>query len=99
MQEAARFQVTYAALGRIAPSPVVELNRAVAVSRAHGPEAALAIVDALGDALAVPPAPERPRRPAREARAALLRRRDALQAPHSPAQAIGSTPTSAQLRS
>ena len=37
----------YEALGRIAPSPVVELNRAVAVSMATGPAAALAIVDGL----------------------------------------------------
>lgn len=37
----------YARLARIAPSPVVELNRAVAVSRALGPAAALAMVDAL----------------------------------------------------
>jgi predicted RNA polymerase sigma factor len=34
-------------LGRIAPSPVVELNRAVAVSMAHGPLVALGIVDEL----------------------------------------------------
>ena len=32
---------------RLAPSPVVELNRAVAVSMAQGPAAALPIVDAL----------------------------------------------------
>ena len=31
------------------PSPVVELNRAVALSRAFGPEAGLAVVDALTD--------------------------------------------------
>ena len=37
----------YAALARLAPSPVVELNRAVAVSMASGPAAGLAIVDAL----------------------------------------------------
>ncbi|MGP9019143.1 RNA polymerase sigma factor [Streptomyces sp. BR1] len=37
----------YRRLAAIAPSPVVELNRAVAVSMAEGPEAALAIVDAL----------------------------------------------------
>ncbi len=42
----------YEALGRIAPSPVVELNRAVAVSRTDGPAAALEIVDGLADALA-----------------------------------------------
>jgi len=43
----ARIAVLYAALGHIAPSPVVELNRAVAVGRAVSPEAGLAIVDAL----------------------------------------------------
>ena len=31
----------------MAPSPVVELNRAVAVSFAEGPEAALAVLDAV----------------------------------------------------
>ncbi|WP_435975475.1 RNA polymerase sigma factor [Streptomyces sp. Qhu_M48] len=37
----------YGRLGVLAPSPVVELNRAVAVSMAAGPAAALPIVDAL----------------------------------------------------
>jgi len=37
----------YDALMDVAPTPVVELNRAVAVSMASGPEAALAIVDRL----------------------------------------------------
>ena len=37
----------YEALAEIAPSPVVELNRAVAVAMASGPAAGLAIVDAL----------------------------------------------------
>jgi RNA polymerase sigma factor (sigma-70 family) len=37
----------YAALARLAPSPVVELNRAVAVAMAFGPAAGLEIVDAL----------------------------------------------------
>jgi RNA polymerase sigma factor (sigma-70 family) len=37
----------YAALGELTPSPVVELNRAVAVSMAFGPAAALELVDAL----------------------------------------------------
>ncbi|WP_329195437.1 RNA polymerase sigma factor [Streptomyces sp. NBC_01435] len=37
----------YDRLAAIAPSPVVELNRAVAVSMARGPEAGLALVDAL----------------------------------------------------
>ena len=37
----------YRALSDIAPSPIVELNRAVAVSFADGPAAGLAIVDAI----------------------------------------------------
>jgi RNA polymerase sigma-70 factor, ECF subfamily len=37
----------YGQLGRINPSPVVELNRAVAVGMAQGPEAGLALLDAL----------------------------------------------------
>jgi RNA polymerase sigma factor (sigma-70 family) len=37
----------YSALGELTPSPVVELNRAVAVSMAFGPAAALELVDAL----------------------------------------------------
>jgi RNA polymerase sigma factor (sigma-70 family) len=39
----------YGVLASIAPSPVVELNRAVAVSMAEGPVAALPLVDALMD--------------------------------------------------
>ncbi|VTR76064.1 putative ECF RNA polymerase sigma factor SigI [Cellulomonas hominis] len=42
-----RVVVLYEALGRLAPSPVVDLNRAVAVSMARGPSAALPIVDEL----------------------------------------------------
>jgi predicted RNA polymerase sigma factor len=37
----------YAELSALAPSPVVELNRAVAVAMAYGPAAGLVIVDAL----------------------------------------------------
>lgn len=37
----------YELLGRLAPSPVIELNRAVAICMAFGPEAALPIIDAL----------------------------------------------------
>jgi RNA polymerase sigma-70 factor, ECF subfamily len=37
----------YLALGRIAPSPVVELNRAVAVAMASGPDRGLRIVEGL----------------------------------------------------
>jgi predicted RNA polymerase sigma factor len=42
-----RIAVLYYALAQRAPSPIVELNRAVAVSMAFGPEAGLRIVDAL----------------------------------------------------
>lgn len=42
-----RIAALYDALGQVAPSPVVELNRAVAVSMAYGAAAGLEIVDAL----------------------------------------------------
>ncbi|WP_344387902.1 RNA polymerase sigma factor [Asanoa iriomotensis] len=42
-----RIVLLYEALGRIAPSPIVELNRAVAVAMAAGPLPALSIVDDL----------------------------------------------------
>ena len=42
-----RIASLYGELARVAPSPVVELNRAVAVSQAEGPEAGLAIVEGL----------------------------------------------------
>lgn len=42
-----RIAALYAELAEVAPSPVVELNRAVAVGMAEGPAAALAIVDGL----------------------------------------------------
>lgn len=42
-----RIVILYEALGRIAPSPIVELNRAVAVSMSTGPASALRIVDGL----------------------------------------------------
>jgi predicted RNA polymerase sigma factor len=37
----------YDALGQVRPSPVIELNRAVAVGMAFGPDAGLEIVDAV----------------------------------------------------
>ena len=40
----------YGALARLAPSPVVELNRAVAVAMADGPAAGLELVDELTEA-------------------------------------------------
>jgi RNA polymerase sigma-70 factor, ECF subfamily len=42
-----RIAALYAALAQVAPSPVVELNRAVALSMAFGPAVGLEIVDAL----------------------------------------------------
>jgi RNA polymerase sigma factor (sigma-70 family) len=42
-----RIAMLYAGLMRLTPSPVVELNRAVAVSMAYGPEQGLELVDAL----------------------------------------------------
>ncbi len=43
----ARIAALYAALARVVPSPVVELNRAVALAMAEGPAAGLVIVDTL----------------------------------------------------
>ena len=43
----AQIAVLYGQLARMVPSPVVELNRAVAVAMADGPEAGLVLVDAL----------------------------------------------------
>ncbi|QTX06296.1 RNA polymerase subunit sigma-24 [Agromyces archimandritae] len=43
----ARIVAAYDGLAALAPSPVIELNRAVAVSMAEGPAAGLAIVDGL----------------------------------------------------
>ena len=43
----ARIAAIYDALAQLAPSPVVELNRAVAVGMAYGPAAALEIIDRL----------------------------------------------------
>ena len=43
----ARIVDLYGDLGRVTPSPIVELNRAVAVGMASGPAAGLALVDAL----------------------------------------------------
>jgi RNA polymerase sigma-70 factor (ECF subfamily) len=59
----------YATLARFTPSPVVEVNRAVAVGFAHGPEAGLAVLEPLAavDVLAA-------YQPLHAARAELLRR-------------------------
>ncbi|WP_406687853.1 RNA polymerase sigma factor [Rossellomorea vietnamensis] len=42
-----RISTLYQALSEIAPSPVIDLNRAVAISMARGPSAGLEIVDSL----------------------------------------------------
>ena len=44
-----RIAALYDALAQLAPSPVVELNRAVAVAMAFGPAAGLELVDAVAD--------------------------------------------------
>ncbi len=44
----AQIAALYESLVRLLPTPIVRLNRAVAVGNAHGPEAGLALVDALG---------------------------------------------------
>ena len=49
----ARIAALYAVLAQAMPSPVVELNRAVAVGKVQGTEAALAIVDALREVQAL----------------------------------------------
>jgi RNA polymerase sigma factor (sigma-70 family) len=43
----ARIAALYETLGQLAPSPIVELNRAVAVAMANGPQAGLELVDSL----------------------------------------------------
>ena len=45
----ARVAALYARLGELTPSPVIELNRAVAVAMSEGPEAGLLEIDALQD--------------------------------------------------
>jgi predicted RNA polymerase sigma factor len=44
-----RIAELYGTLAAVAPSPIVELNRAVAIGMAFGPRAGLDIVDALVD--------------------------------------------------
>ena len=43
----ARIATLYAELAQLSPSPIVDLNRAVAIAMAFGPEAGLALVDQL----------------------------------------------------
>jgi len=44
-----RIAALYEGLGKLRPSPVIELNRGVAVAMADGPAAGLAVVDAVAD--------------------------------------------------
>ena len=44
----AQIDLLYAALERLQPSPVVTLNRSVAIAKTRGPEAALAMIEPLG---------------------------------------------------
>jgi RNA polymerase sigma factor (sigma-70 family) len=46
----AQILALYELLDRVAPSPVVTLNKAIAVAEVHGPSAGLALLDTLGDA-------------------------------------------------
>ncbi len=46
-----QIELLYAALEHVQPSPVVTLNRAVAVSKVRGPQAALDMIEPLGDRL------------------------------------------------
>ncbi|HEX5345331.1 MAG TPA: RNA polymerase sigma factor [Duganella sp.] len=48
-----RIAALYDALAQLSPSPIVELNRAVALSMAYGPQAGLEVVDGLLDAPAL----------------------------------------------
>jgi RNA polymerase sigma-70 factor, ECF subfamily len=47
----AQIDLLYATLEIMQPSPVITLNRAVAVSKVHGPEAALQMIEPLGERL------------------------------------------------
>jgi len=48
----AQIELLYGTLERLVPSPVITLNRAVAVSKVQGPEAALAMIEPLAKDLA-----------------------------------------------
>ena len=48
-----RIAALYAVLAQVTPSPVIELNRAVAISMAEGPSAALALIDTIKDSPAL----------------------------------------------
>jgi RNA polymerase sigma-70 factor (ECF subfamily) len=84
----------YALLARVQPSPVVELNRAVAVAEAEGPAAGLAILDELAREGALPGYHLLP-----AARAGLLRRLGrAAESRDAYAQALGLAANPAERR-
>ena len=56
----ARIAALYSVLASVMPSPVIELNRAVAVGKASGPASALAIVEALVEEAALRDYPSLP---------------------------------------
>lgn len=49
----AQIALLYAELAKIDPSPVIELNRAVAVGEAHGPEEAIAVLSGISESRAM----------------------------------------------
>ena len=60
-----QIKLLYDELARVLPTPVVALNRAVAIAMADGPAAGLELIDRLGRrARRLPPAARRARRPA-----------------------------------
>ena len=78
-----RIAARYAELESLTGSPVVRLNRAVAVAEADGPEAGLALLDGLDAAR--PPAARRPGRAAGRAPGGPTEARDGVRRGHRPA--------------
>ncbi|TLP52371.1 RNA polymerase sigma factor [Microbispora triticiradicis] len=90
----AQISVLYARLAGLVPSPVVELNRAVAVGMAAGPAAGLAVLDALRESEALAGYHLLP-----AARADLLRRLGrTAEAGDAYREAMGLAPTGAERR-
>ena len=82
-----RIAMLYAQLTRIQPSPVIELNRAIAVAMDEGPEAGLELIDAIEGLDKYAPfhvsrgGPARPDRPDSEAADAYRRGLELLHQP------------------
>ena len=75
----ARIARLYEWLARVAPGPVVELNRAAAVAMSEGPERGLELIGEIEGLDGLRAAARRPRRPAAPARARAARRRPAFE--------------------